>query len=111
MLLPPQCQLGTYGLGVGVAVLSADVFYKVRLGASSFFPSLGHLPIYYYLICTICPFRGQHRVLVDLSLHLKSIKSGWELMDGNGLSQRNVSKRLSSELRASSRSEEELRYT
>lgn len=32
-------------------------------------------------------------------------------MDGNGLSQRNVSKRLSSELRASSRSEEELRYT
>lgn len=48
---------------------------------------------------------------MDLSLHLKSINCGWELMDGNGLSQRNVSKRLSSELWASSRSEEELRYT
>lgn len=46
---------------------------------------------------------------MDLALHLKSINSGWELMDGNGLAPRNVSKRLSSELRASSRSEEELR--
>lgn len=46
---------------------------------------------------------------MDLSLHLKSINFRWELMDGNGLSQRNVPKRLSSGLRASSRSKEELR--
>lgn len=95
--------------GLGVAVLSADVFYQVKLSASSFLPSLGHLPIYYYLICTICPFWGQHQVLVDLSLHLKSINCRWELMDGNGLSLRNVPKRLSSGLWASSRSQEELR--
>lgn len=46
---------------------------------------------------------------MDLTLHLKSINRGWEVMDGNGLSQRNVTKRLSGGLQASSRSEEELR--
>lgn len=109
LLFPLLCHLGIYGLGVRVAVISADVFYQVKVGASSFLPSLGHLPIYYYLICTICPFWGQHWVLVDLSLHLKSINCGWELMDSNGLSQRNVTKHLPSGLQASFGSEEKMR--
>ena len=56
---------------------------------------------------TICPVWGQHQVWVDLSLHLKSINGGWELMNGNGLSHGNIPKHLSSGLWASSRSREE----
>lgn len=46
---------------VGGAILFTDVFYQVRLWASSFFPFLEHLSIYCYLIF---PFWGQHYVLV-----------------------------------------------
>lgn len=67
---------------MGGAVLFAHVFYQVKVLASSFLLFLGHLPIYYYLICSVCPFRLQDWVVVDLSL--KSINCGWELMDGNG---------------------------
>lgn len=105
-LFPLSLQ-GSNDLGVGVTALSANVFYQVRLSTSSFFPSPGHLPIFYYLIFH---FWEQNQVLVDLSPHLKSINAGQQLMDGNGPSQRNISKRFSSELQAPSRSEEELWY-
>ena len=53
---PSLCQLGTYGLGVGVAVLSADVFYQVKVLSFIIFafswsfahlllPHMHHLPL------------------------------------------------------------------